>query len=647
MRATPWTSPSIRRPRRSSPGRWLPLFAILLLLIGLDGVAAPRGAGDTVRRLHEALAVNRAAGDYDMCRELLEELRTHRPADPRVPYNLACIETLAGHGNAALVALREAAALGWDDVRTLEADRDLAKIHARQAYKALIVDLVDALMAEAQARVYDLEDGRMQSLDPLSLRGGKDRIRLDMGFDDDGLRFDVTSPPGVFAADGDGELELTIAVPDSLHSFDTRRAWRFGFGMNDGTPYGRLIALPGRAVGEPMSDLAPVLRPAPAGSALEIRIPWAYLEPYTPPADMLYGVNVGFPGSTRIAPLIGDPALSDPGAEWRRFRPVRLHLDADSTPCLAGHVSNALVGLRPVEIELVAWCAEAGEYVLSTDVQDEEFRSVVGTGGEDETVALQAGRNVLLRRADLSGLPEDPYRVTATLTSATGETTSWQTRLLRLRGDWTHLARDRAKPLSPEEQSSLLWRLDLIDREMAKRDVRMFPTALWSTVRDVEALLARHAETGTILPESGDMILLCPVGPSRAVRQTLHLAEGWATAEDAPVLALLDAGGRHAQDLGPALADRLDTGSGVVVAVPRIPAHVPGVWDPDADEAARAVFNWLDRRFPERPLRLALLGDGLDTTDFIVRRGTAPVDVRRLEPGEGALEELLAWMRIR
>ncbi len=649
MRATRWTSPSTPPPPRFSLLRPFVLILLLSALLAGTGAAAP-GGRDQVKTIAEALERNRQAGDYDMCRSLLRELMRLRPADPRLHYNLACIETLDGDGHAAIEALQRAVDMGWTDVRTLEADPDLASLRRTQAYKDFVGGIVRELLSFTMARITRLEDGPWHDIGLLAETGGDRVIRLETKFDDEGFGLRARGPAGILRPEGrDAELLVTIAAPDSFRSFDTRRAWRFGFGVRDGRPHGQLLGLPGRPLRQPVVELAPEFEPGRDADELVLvaRVPWSYLAPYAPPADVLFGVNAGYSGPGRFAQLVRDPAMSDPDAEWHRYLPVRLGLDDDSTPRLSGRLANALVGTRPVEMELVAWCGAAGAHVLTTDVLDEDGRSVVSSGGGAETVDLQAGRNVLVRRADLSALPEGAYELAATLTPADGEPMAWRVRVLRLRGDWLYQARDRAKALLPAEQASLLWRLDLVSEELKRRDVRSFPTALHTTLTDIETMFERHAEAGTVLPATGHGVLLCPVGMDRAVQQTLYLAADWEEAADAPVLVLLEAGGRHAPGLGAELADRLGETPGTVVVVPQLPSRQPGRWDEGTREAAEAVMDWLGRRFPERPFRLAALDDSPDAGDLANLRLGAPSDARWIAPGEGAIDECLAWIRVR
>jgi Flp pilus assembly protein TadD len=82
-------------------------------------------------RLQEGLAVDRR----------LVELA---PADPTVHYNLACSLALLGERAAALDALEQALACGYDDLEQLLVDEDLSALRAEQRFHAIAARLREA-----------------------------------------------------------------------------------------------------------------------------------------------------------------------------------------------------------------------------------------------------------------------------------------------------------------------------------------------------------------------------------------------------------------------------------------------------------------------------------------------------------------------
>ncbi len=136
-----------RARRRVADGsaRWLPL---------LSAAAAALGRGDAAsaqRDYEGGLALYRetaAARDESARRALLAEADVHG-ALVAAHYNLACLLARAGGGGEAETArrddafrcLRAAIELGWDDVRHLEADADLAALRGDPRWTELLAGL--------------------------------------------------------------------------------------------------------------------------------------------------------------------------------------------------------------------------------------------------------------------------------------------------------------------------------------------------------------------------------------------------------------------------------------------------------------------------------------------------------------------------
>ncbi|MEO6788865.1 MAG: hypothetical protein ABI318_22310, partial [Chthoniobacteraceae bacterium] len=69
--------------------------------------------------------------------ETLLKLRKSHPASTELLYNLACMQARLGNPTAAVGALRDAVDAGWWDMRTAEADPDLASIRGREDFAIL------------------------------------------------------------------------------------------------------------------------------------------------------------------------------------------------------------------------------------------------------------------------------------------------------------------------------------------------------------------------------------------------------------------------------------------------------------------------------------------------------------------------------
>ncbi len=656
MHVIRWPSPFLPTQRSEtaalsrSSSRFISIFLAGLLLTALcaGAGAAPVGGGNDMQRMREALERNLAQGDYEMCRILIKEMMRFQPGNPVLHYNQACVATLEGDVGGAMTSLRQAVELGYDDVRTLESDEDLKPLRGTPAYKRLIVDLVDKLLADAGAHVFRFTDGEWSNLGLLEDKTSRRTIALAMKFDDDGFHVRATGPAEVIrpTTTRGGELLVTLSVPDSLRSFDTRSAWRFGFGSHDGHPAGRMLGLPGRPLHQRVVELAPAFHAGVAPDELTIaaHIPWSYLSPYGLPADRLFGVNIGHTGPGRFNQLIPDPGMANAQTPWHRFRPIRMSLRDDSTPRLSGRIRNAVVGDKILMIELSAWSDHAGRAVLTTDVTDPAGATTVSAGGEGEEVEIKPGLNVWKRGADLSAMPDGPYRLTATLTRDDGETLDWETGVLRFRGMWLSRTRDRTKPLSKQERASIEWRLGLVQEEMRRRDLRTYPAPMATTIADVESLLARHAETGTILPAAGDITVACPSDDGLLLQVPLALSPGWAQDGTAPLLVLLDAGGQNVAGIISALSARLKEATAAIAAGPSLPAVQAGVWDDGTRAAARTAVSWLRDRFPDRPLLFASLDDATDAVDLANAFPGAVTDTRFFTPDDDAVKQLMEWL---
>jgi len=84
----------------------------------------------------------RSAEALGKAKAMLEEqlkLSPHHQASPL--YNLACVEALLGHADAALKLLQDAVSAGWNDWKHTEKDEDFASLRALEGFKAIIAAL--------------------------------------------------------------------------------------------------------------------------------------------------------------------------------------------------------------------------------------------------------------------------------------------------------------------------------------------------------------------------------------------------------------------------------------------------------------------------------------------------------------------------
>lgn len=119
----------------------LPL-GLLLALLFTDESARAQSAAETKHQAVVALypVMLQAVQNRDLAqaRVLCLQAIGYEPRDPVHRYNLACIESLAGAGNAAFAALGQATALGYADVSSLRTDADLAAVRTDARFAGVL-----------------------------------------------------------------------------------------------------------------------------------------------------------------------------------------------------------------------------------------------------------------------------------------------------------------------------------------------------------------------------------------------------------------------------------------------------------------------------------------------------------------------------
>jgi len=578
------------------------LFAVAILAFasvmlpgsGDDAVASPRADRPATPAGEVGAALR--SGDLDAAREALGRWIAIAPDNPRLRYNMACLDARLDAPDDAVAALAQAFRLGFDDLRRAQDDPDLASLRKHEGFLALIGETSAALAAVATERTLRLPWADARHLTMLDAQGRPSPARsASASVDEQGLAVVVTVPtgdiePGPAPWYEGGGVVVTVAAPGPDDRFDSERAWRFGFGMKDGLATGMVLNHPGRVLDQNVLDLAPRIdRDAAAGSAtVAIRIPWAHTAPYAPPADTMFGLNVEVvgPGGEPAAALVRDPASGFTSAPRRRYTPVIVEPGAATPPSLQGRVANTVVGNRPLAIDLTAWFPTDGHSELFTEIQDMDGNSLVTAGETAGDVEIVAGRNDWRRWADLSRLPDGPYRLLATLALDDGEVLTWGAGLFRFGGEWMPRTRDRIKPLPEAEKPSIFWRLELVSDALIGRDPRRSPATLITTVAETDRLLERFRNTGTILPSGGSLDAFVPSADGVGHAVLVITPEGWSRETKAPVVILDGPDGMDAD-----LRERDAFADGPVVV--RLPAETAG--DPLVIES---VVMWLHGLLP-------------------------------------------------
>ncbi len=581
----------------------LPLLRSLVVIGMLLTLSATSVFAETERELIRTMRQSLVNDDLVGAREALVNLISRRPRESRLHYNLSCLDARLGEPEAAMSSLKQALDLGFDDLRLVADDPDLGSIHSRADFLQLLQDTAEGLALSSRRQARILTEGDVLPLQLNDRRGPKtDDIDAELRIDHHGFHLRVEAPAS-WIVEGPspwlsgGGVELILAAPDSNDTYDTRQTWHFGFGQRNGLPVGVVLATPEHAVDQQVLELAPRISwdATKATRTLEATVPWAYLSPYAMPADSAFGVNLRVVRQTergrRYDSLIADPGLDNRSAEFHRYLPLTLRISGQSPARMHGRVKSTIVGRRPFPFDIVVWTPSPVTAILVTDVLGNEGQSVVTSGGKNETIKLPAGLTTLQRFASLADLPDGPFHLRARLELENGTAMEWRTGLFRFGGSWIYQTTDRAKPLSDMMRPSIDWRLELITHALSNRDPRSSPAPLMTTVAEVDDLLGGFENSGTILPASGDVVLMVPgdLG-SRLVR--LHFTPGWFDQRrDLIVLSLLTP---EAMRLQSALIElTISSGRPIAIAAPDLGAG-------SERSANQLVFQqWLQAMLPD------------------------------------------------
>lgn len=552
-------------------------------------------------------------------------------------YNEACRLSLLGDVPAALEAFGLAMAAGFDLLSLAETDPDLANLRQDPGFGDLIAARRLELRLLAAERGLTLAAGQWTPWSDLEPEPGKSGPepppRLRLRWVPEGLDFELSLTGGWAALhggkgapppwQGGPGLLLTLAAPDPAEPLATAAYSLLGFGLDKTVPVGGLFS---PLLGwHQVLELDPTLHLDPqAGTAVMTgRIPWRACEPFHPLADARLGFNAALRvpegPDFRQAHLLPDQAAFSPGGLARRLVPLDFVQESETRQMLVGKVSSSLSSAQPLELALLAVAAEAGAGALALDFTDNQGRSVFGPAPLAGAVTLGQGLNRLTRQADLSALDPGLYTVRAELTFPSGQTAVWSTRVLHLGARWREDFGRRIAALPENERRTGSYYLTTITDALARLAPRHDPGAIATTLSDLDRILTRAEATGTILPESGTMLLIYP-GPGGQDRLgTLFLPRGHAARGPAnPVLLLTDMGG-----LEPRLAWRLShwyqgelepaqqtTSLSPIYLIPQV-VSAPGDRDPETDLAeAQAALAWIREYFGVD--RVSLCGvDGL------------------------------------
>jgi hypothetical protein len=575
------------------------------------------------------------AGNLDAAGAAANVYLKQFPFDGLMRYNLACVEARQGAREAALGALGQALASPLADPRQAEQDADLATLRGDPRFEQLVRDTRDRLRTTAREHHQELRDGAWSGDIELAPNDGSPqasdwpRVTIQLMSNSGGLQIRGTVSDLEFHdrrqpwRNGDG-FRVTIGSPASATAVETDRSFGFGFGFENGLPVGALIEQDGRAQPTQVVELSPKIKLQEGGrqASYSVFIPWSAIAPYAPPVDSLLGINVSYLSvgddqQRRTVSLVPDPALEIAGGPWRRCAPLAIKPSDQSTPVLRGAVANAVVGSGPLGIRFVAWLPRAGEATLRVEIQDVTGQSVVRSGEQESRVPAVAGINRWQRAADLSRLPTGPFRIQARLTPAGGDTLRWQTEVVRYDPGWRTDARARAGKLAEGDRPTIEYRLAAIDKELAGREARTPPEALATTLIETQLLLKRAEKTGTVLPDSGDVV--CGYRDSTGTLKPcgVHVPRGFSASGPHRLFVLLPGTGPGAPFVARQLAIGMKPAPDLVVIWPQSPPDesVPIPGSPATAADVIAATRWARARF--RATEVQLAGVGLGAADAL------------------------------
>ena len=523
-------------------------------------------AGSTAAPARQGSAELHRAGRYAEALAALREELAARPGDPLLLYNRACLENRLGRAKEALASLQAALAAGFDDLEFAAADEDLRGGDAAPRLAQAIADERARRGGMSGRRGARLAQGVAVTL-PLEPAPGDpapDGARVTVTWQPThlDLRLEAPDGPGRWLRAGDsvpwngtGGLVVVLGPLAADGSGETTDAFVFGFGLEKNAGTGAVFVAGGGW--QRVRELAPKIRGAGSERlVVDIAIPWSAIAPYHPLVDAELGLNVallgvgGSPGP-RLMPARVLDRLAAP-----RHLAARLECDGATAAhgALAGRTPGSLVKGDQLALNLVAVSAQAGRGTLTLAFRDSEGHSLLGgDAAAPQEVDLATGITRLNRAVAFAGLRPGPCHVRADLALPDGARAEWATWLLNLGPDWEAGYRRAIVALPADEQPTAAYFLERIEAAVAAHRGRRDPGPLATTMADLNLMLARFDDSGSILPAEGlsPFVYAGPGGASRLCRLVLPPGRP----QDAPLQPVVVAG--HGEADAPRLAERL------------------------------------------------------------------------------------------
>ena len=612
--------PATRRARRR-PGRpaalWLAL-ALSALVQALPG-AAP--AGDPPPEVSPAarIAELQRAGRVTEALELARRENAAHPGQALMLYNQACLESRAGQVPEALRSLQAAFAAGFDDEAYALADPDLQGA-AADGVRRLVDESRQRRAAMSVRRGTRLAEGQPAVLRLASEAGGADPgASLTVTWQPAGLalRLEANDAGGLYLPaagaspwSGQGGLVVALGSLTSAATGECDDSFVFAFGLEKNAGVGAMF-VSGTGRWQRVRELQPKIRGAATTHLLlDVLIPWAALAPYHPLTDSVLGLNANLLRVDRTAgpQLMPARVLDRLGSPHQPAARLAFDLTTATPGIVRGRVPATIVTGGSLALNLVTVCDLGGRGSLTIDFQDSEGHSLLSGGPAPESVDLRTGLNTLNRAVDFRQLRGGPCRVSAAVTSASGKKAEWSAWLLNLGPEWEPRYRAAIAELPPDERPTAAYHLDALSAAVDTHRARRDPGALTTTLGDLNLMLARFKQFGSLVPTEGLTPFVYP-GPGGADR-LCRLVVPSGRPSGAPLVPVLVSG--HDDADAPRLAERL---------LRRFGAAKP--------DSARAQSAW----WP-----VFVVGPGTDRTD------SGPTAAHP-DPATDADAELLQWAR--
>ncbi|MBK8165551.1 MAG: hypothetical protein IPK64_06215 [bacterium] len=556
---------------RLPPIRFVVMAATALLLascVGARAIAAGTladNAGSAAGSGPSATELQRAGRVAEALEALHRDLAA-RPDDPLLLYNQACLENRLGRGARAVASLQAALAAGFDDLAHAAADPDLALGEAAPQLARLIADQRTRRGEMSVRRGARIAQGvsTVLALEPAPDGGAPDGSRVAVTWRPAHLELRLEAPggrgrwlPGGDAVpwNGTGGLLVVLGPHAGDGTGETADAFHFGFGIEKNVPVGAMYV---SSVGawQRVRELTPKVRSiGPDGLVVDVAIPWTAIAPYHPLVDPALGLNVALIGRG------GDtgPRLMPAPVLGRAAEPRHLtaRLDCETTTAahgsFAGRTPSSLVRGGQLALNLVAVSAAAGRGTLRLAFSDSDGNPLLDDVVAEDPVELDAGVTRVNLAVDFEQLRPGPCHVSADLQLPDGTRAQWATWLLNLGRDWEADYGGMIAPLTPDERPTALYYLERVGAAVAAHHGRRDPGALATTMADLNHMLARCAQTGSLLPDEGvaPFVYLSPGGEPRLCRLVFPPGRP----SGAPLRPVVMAG--HSDADAPRLADRI------------------------------------------------------------------------------------------